>query len=371
MAIHQNKTKKNFKLRIMIICLFLSISTLMACSNKIEEINKNAIINEQIVPSIKETEIKSEKQTVENTKFIKIAFEKNNNVYVYDETNQQIKSLGDNSELKDLSVLSPNKTKIVFRYFNEGKATYPPHVIVYDVITGKLTDIAINNENVQQIVELKWIDNENILVTGHINPSASGYGVYNIKSKAEIISCIGTIRDVTINNKNILYSNTPHTFPQVKANLYFNDNKIFETNVDKEEISDGVISKDGKIVAFRSSVADEKKINGVVGSYLNVANINSDGKGIDNLLRIAIGSDINGELKFDDKNNLNIISDEFIYKLKQGKLYKEKNILKKQEELSAEQLKKFKEIFAKQFPKDVISDKTLLENIDIYNMVVF
>ncbi len=77
-------------------------------------------------------------------------------------------------------------------------------------------------------MNLKWIDNENILVTGHINPSVSGYAVYNIKSKVELISCVGTIRDVTINKKNILYSNTPHIFPQPKANLYINGNKIFE-----------------------------------------------------------------------------------------------------------------------------------------------
>ncbi|HEY8891499.1 MAG TPA: hypothetical protein VIM70_14725 [Clostridium sp.] len=370
MAIHQNIIKKNFKLRIIVLCLFLSIFTLMACSNKVEKINKNVVINEENVIS-NQTLVKGKDQIVENIKTTKIAFEKNNNVYIYDETNQQIKSLGDNSKLKDLLAISPDKTKIVFRYFNEGKEIYPPHIIVYDIKTGKLTDIVINNENVQQIIELKWIDDENILVTGHIDPSASGYTVYNIKSKAEIISCIGTIRDVTINKKNILYSNTPHIFPQVKANLYLNNNKIFETNIDKEEIFDGVLSRDGKILAFRSYIEGDKKINSQTRTYLNVANVNSDGKGINGLLRIAINSDTSGVLKFDDKNNISIIGDDFIYKLESGKLNKEKNILKKQEELSAEQLKKFKTVLAKQFPKDIISEKTLLEDIGIYNFVTF
>ena len=40
----------------------------------------------------------------------------------------------------------------------QGKPIYPPHVIIYDIKTGKLTDIVINNKNLQQIVELKWIE---------------------------------------------------------------------------------------------------------------------------------------------------------------------------------------------------------------------
>ena len=171
----------------------------------------------KIINLIKNTEIKSEEQVVANTKITKIAFEKNNNVYIYDEINEQIKSIGDNSKLKDLLKVSPDKTKIVFRYFNEEKAIYPPHIIIYDIKTESLTDIVIDNKNVQQIIELKWIDNENILVTGHINPSVSGYAVYNIKSKVELLACVGTIRDITINKKNILYSNTPHIFPLPKV----------------------------------------------------------------------------------------------------------------------------------------------------------
>ena len=44
------------------------------------------------------------------------------------------------------------------------------------------------------------------------------------------MSCVGTLRDVNIDKKNILYSNTPHIFPQPKANLYINGNKIFEVD---------------------------------------------------------------------------------------------------------------------------------------------
>ena len=355
MTIRQKITKGFFKLLIMAICLSLCIFILMACSNKTAKTNKN------IAPN----------QTVDNTKLTRIAFEKNNNVYLYDETNEQIKSLGDNSKSKDLLALSQDKTKLVFRDFNQEKAIYPPHLIVYDTKTKKLTDIMINDKNLQQIIELKWIDNENILVTGHINPSASGYAVYNITSKAELISCVGTIRDVTLDEKNILYSDTPHTFPQPNANLYINGNKIFEAIDPKEEIYDGAISKDGKMIAFRSWVGDEKNINVKTSAYLNVAKINSDGKAISNLKKINISSNTTGNLAFDNKNNISIIGDEFIYKLKSGKLIKEKNTLPKQAEITADKLKKFKRILAKQFPEDAITDETLLEDIDISNMVEF
>jgi len=359
MTIHQKTTKKIFKLLIIAICVYLSTFILMACSNKTEKINGDISKN------------KDENKIVANIKQSKIAFEKNNNVYIYDEKNQKIKSLGDNSKSKDLLEISPDKTKLIFRNFNEEKAVYPPHLIVYDTKTEKLTDITIKDRNIQQIIEIKWVDNENILVTGHINPSASGYAVYNIKNKAELITCEGTIRDVTIDKKNILYSNTPHIFPKIKANLYINGNKIFEVSNANEEIFDGVISKDGKIIAFRSWVEDKKKLNAKKSAYLNVANIDSDGKGINNLKKINISSDTTGDLKFDDKNNISIIGDEFIYKLEANNLIQEKNTLPKQSEISDSQLKKFKQILAKQFPEDAISDETLLEDIDISNMVEF
>jgi len=359
MAIHQKITKGFFKLLIMTICVSLSIFILMACSNKTEKINKDISKN------------KDQNKIVANTKITKIAFEKNNNVYLYDETNQQIKSIGDNLQFKDLLELSPDKTKIIFRQFNQEKETYPPHLIVYDVKTKKSIDIAINDKNIQQIIEIKWVDNENILVTGHINPSSSGYGVYNIKSKLELISCLGTIRDVIVNKKDILYSDTPHIFPQIKANLYFNGNKIFEVSNANEQIFDGVISKDGKMIAFRSWVEDKKKSNAQKIAYLNVASIDSDGKGISNLKKVIISGNTNGNLKFDDQNNISIIGDDFIYKLKAGNLVKTKNISPKQLEITDLQLKKFKQILSKQFPEDSISEETLLEDIDISNMVEF
>ena len=363
MVIHQKNIKGFFKPLSKGMCLFLSIFALVACSNKNWKIN----INEN---KVQDKSAVNTKPKI-NTKITKIAFEKNNNVYLYDEINGQIKSPGDNSKSKDLLGLSPDKTKIVFRYFNEGKAIYPPHVVVYDIKTEELTDIVIDDKNVQQVGELKWIDNENILVTGHIDPSASGYAVYNIKSKAEIMSCKGTIRDANINKKKILYSNTPHIFPLLKANLYINGNEIFEVDDIKEEILDGVISKDGKILAFRSGVADDQDLNVKTSAYLNVAKINSDGKAISALKKININSDTTGDLKFDDENNLSIIGNEFIYKLKDGNLIKGKNTLPRQEELSAEQLKKFKQVLAKKFLNEGISDETVLEDIDIYNVVAF
>ena len=369
MTIHDKKVKRNLKLSIVAVCLFLSIFISMTSSNRIWKIDKSKIENKENPNKV--TEVNSEEQGVAKIKLTKIAFEKNNNVYIYDETNEQIKSIGDKTKWKDLLNISPDKTKIVFRYFNSEKATYPPRVIVYDIKTESLTEIVINNTNLKQIVDLKWIDNENVLVTGHINPSVSGYAVYSIKSKQEIISCLGTLRDISIDKKNILYSNIPHIFPKPKANLYINGNKIFETIDNKEEIYDGVISKDGKMIAFRSYVENEVNSNGEATGYLSLAKVDSDGKAISDLKKITIRGDTNGEMKFDDANNISIVGDEFIYKLKSGNLIKEANTLKEKPELSTSQITKFKKNLAKQFPEDVISEETVLEDIDVYNMETF
>lgn len=360
MTIQKKRKKGAVKLFIISLCLVSSISTLIACSNKT---NKN-------IPS-EDSRTKSEKKTEERKKLTNIAFEKNNNIYLYNEVNEQINLLGDSLKSKDLLKISPDKTKLVFREFNEGNPVYPPHVTVYDIQTGISTKIVIENINVQQIVDMEWKDNENILITGHINPSASGYAVYNIKSKIELISCVGTIRDVTINKTNILYSDTPHIYPKPKANLYINGSKIFEVENVNEEIYDGVLSKDGKALAFISYFENEKEINGAVIAYLNVAKINSDGKSISDLKKISIDSDTNGDMKFDDKNNIIIVGDEFLYKLKADILIKEKNIMSKEAEFDKEGLEKFKRILSEQFPEDFITEDTLLEEIDISSMTAF
>ncbi|MGH4126235.1 MAG: hypothetical protein ACREV6_25320 [Clostridium sp.] len=372
MTIHEKKINKNFKLFIIALCLVLSIFALMAGPNKIWKIIKNTSENEEVIPN-KNTEVKNEEKIVVNSKITKIAFVKNNNVYLYDEIKQQIKSIGDDSKSKDILKLSPDKTKIVFRYFNEKKATYPPHIVIYDIKTESLTDIVIDNKNVQQIIDMKWIDNVNILVTGHINPSVSGYAVYNIKSKAELLSCVGTIRDVAINKKNILYSNTPHIFPAPKANLFLNGIKIFESSKDKEEIFDAVISKDAKMIAFRSSVKNANAVDpkGQVSGYLNIAKINSDNNSISNLKSISISSDTTGDMEFDDKNNISIIGNEFIYKLKADKLIKVENSSPKKLEPSNQQIIKFKQVLARIFPEDAISEGTLLEDVDVNSIEPF
>ena len=370
MAIKEKRVKKTFKLFIMTLCLLISIVTVMACLNKGEKTNKDTNKDRADMGS-KDTETKGEGLIEKDTKLTKIAFEKNNNAYIYDELNGRIKSLGDNLKLKELLKLSPDKTKILFKYFNQGKPVYPPHIIVYDIETENSTDIVIDNKNTQQVIELEWIDNENILVTGHINPSDSGYAVYNIKSKTQLISCVGTVRDVSLDKKNILYSSTPHIFPRPMANLYINNIKIYESKNSKEEILDGILSKDSKTIAFRSWVTDDNNINGEVNVYINLAKINNDGKSISDLKKISIGNVTTGDIKFDDENNISIIGDEFIYKLKAEVIIKEENTLPKQSEPSKEQLEKFKAVLAKQFPDDYISEETLLEDIGIYNMVAF
>ena len=366
MTFNNKKAKTFFKLGIVSLCLLLSIVTLKVCSNKV---NKNTVESKEEQST--DTKIKDEEQIVLQSKLTKIAFEKNNNIYLYDETKKQIKSLGDDLKSKDLLVLSPDKRKIAFRYFSEGKAVYPPHVITYDIANENLTDIVVENKNTQQVVELKWVDNENILITGHINPSTSGYAVYNIKSRVELLSCVGTIRDVTLNKKSILYSSTPHIFPPPKSNLYINGDKVYEASSEEEEIFDGALSKDGKVLAFRSWVPNKESVSGEVSAYINIAKVNSDGKAIIDLKKIGISSDTTGDIKFDSEDNVSIVGDEFIYKLKDDKVIKEINTLPKQAELSSEQLKDFKEVLAKQFPKDLITEETLLEDVDLYNMVAF
>ena len=125
------------------------------------------------------------------------------------------------------------------------------------------------------------------------------------------------------------------------------------------------------MVAFRSWVAGEKDINGKLSSYLNVGKVNSSQKGISNFKKIIISGEIAGQLKFDDENNVSIVEEKFIYKLKDGKLIKVANTLTKKKELTALQLNEFRQSLAKQFPKEVISDQTVLEDIDIYNIVAF
>jgi hypothetical protein len=128
------------------------------------------------------------------------------------------------------------------------------------------------------------------------------------------------------------------------------------------------------MIAFRSWVENARDLNGdvaEVSAYLNIAKINSDRGSISNLTKIKISGDTTGDMEFDDKNNISIVSNESIYKLKDDKLIKMENTTLEKPELSAEQFKKFKLVLAEEFPEELIVEETLFEDMDIYNMEAF
>lgn len=299
---------------------------------------------------------------------LKAVFERNNDIYIYDEKKEEIKVVGDQGKRKELLVLSPNHKNIVYRLQQDQNTINNSQIVIQNIKKEKTDVIDIEDEDLKNITEIKWLDDEHILVTAHMNPSVSSYGIYDINSKKQVNSIKGILMGTYDDGQELLHSKTKRNDPSHKSNLYINDKLIYEMENSEEQIQDAVISKDYSKIVFKTFSLNLE--TGEVKDYIYSADFNEDYK-ISNIEKTELPPTVFGILKLDEENNLYIINDKAAYKV-QGTFftetkYKEEGLEKPTEE----KLTKFKQTLAKNFPKEFITDYLKLDELQIYNIQWF
>ncbi len=301
-------------------------------------------------------------------KYTKAVFERNSNIYLYDEKQQQLQPIGDTVKYKELMVLSPDKKKIAFKYFyKENNPT--TEVVVYSIGKNKYETIDIEDEELKNIIELKWIDKNRVLIIAALNPSVLKYGIYDVNTKQLINSTKGLLMEVLNNGELLLYSRTSRTGEKQKSNLYLGDKLLYELDNLGEEVQFAAISNNEKQIAFTTLSYDLE--NGGVKEFLYSGKIDLDKVSITGIKKVDIPSNIIGEPYFDKDDKLFIKNEEACYKI-DGTFFS--IVENKEEEIivpSAEQLTAFKQVLKKTFVDEFIEDYLQLDELQIYNIQWF
>ncbi|HCQ90972.1 MAG TPA: hypothetical protein DIU45_16255, partial [Clostridium sp.] len=156
--------------------------------------------------------------------------------------------------------------------------------------------------------------------------------------------------------------------PNHKSNLYINDKLIYEMENNEEQIQDAVISKDYSKIVFKTFSLNLE--TGEVKDCIYSADFNKDYK-ISNIEKTELPPTVFGNLKLDEENNLYVVNHETAYKV-QGTFFTETEYEEEDlEKPTEEKLTKFKQILAKTFPKEFITDYLQLDELQIYNIQWF
>ncbi|WP_026022260.1 hypothetical protein [Clostridium senegalense] len=307
--------------------------------------------------------------SLSDKKHLKAVFERQNKIYYYDEKKQEIKELGESGTLKELLSVSPNNEKIVYQIKTDDTSNKQPEIVVENLRNGKIEKLPINNEEFKIITDIKWINDERILIKSHINPSVLAYGVYDVNTKKEVNFVKGNSLNTYNDGDKLLYTKEVKDTEGTKSYIYINDKLVYELENADEQIQETVLSEDFSKLAFKTFKFDIT--TGEVTDTIYLADFDKEYK-LSNIKSTTVPQVIVGSLML-DKNQLYLSNHDVTYKV-ENDLFTETDLKKPElntEKPKEEQLAKFKEILAKQFPKEFVADYLELEELQIYNIKFF
>ena len=311
-------------------------------------------------------------EKLSDKKYLKAVFERHNKIYFYNEKKKQISELGDKSKKKELLAISPNHKKIAYKYVENSASDLS--VIIETLNDGNTETLEVKNDGLGAVIELKWINDDRLMITTHINPSVLTYSIYDINSKKQINFAKGILMEIYDDGDKLLYSKTLRNDPNHKANLYLNDQLIYEMDNTTEKIQSATISEDKSKFAFKSIGFNEEKQE--IEEYIYKGSLSSDNKS-SNVEKIKMPPIIFGKLQLDNENNLYVVNENTSYKI-EGNLFQEEKIEDDnsknkitENKPSEEQLIVFKDILKNTFLNEFIEDYLELKDLQIYNITFF
>jgi hypothetical protein len=336
---------------VVIICMAM-VFLITACNNKKDDV----IDNPKDDPKIVEQD------------YGKAVFERNNNIYFYDEKLGNLYPIGDTTKFKELMVLSPDEKNIAFKYFYEDGVN-PTEIVIYNLESKEYNKISIDDEELKNIIELKWINNERLLVSSAINPSVLKYGIYDVNSKEQIHNIKGLLMDIFEDGNLLLYSKTTRKNEEDNSSLFLGEKLIYQIDNSLEEISFATISEDKKNIAFTTFSYSLNK--GEVGEVLYTGKFHKDQLVVTDINKVNVPSNIIGTPFFDKNNNLYIKGEEDNYKV-EGSFFSLVEMPQEEDvKPTQEQLVKFKQVLKRIFVDEFIEDYLQLDELEIYNIQWF
>lgn len=312
-----------------IVIVILSLFTLVACDTKEEKEDIKAFEN-----------------------FNAAVFEKNNNIYIYNEDDKYLTSVGDLRRLKEFTALSNNSEYIAFKYMDDDNL-----IQLYNTTTGKYSSLKTDVEEAENISNILWKDNK-LVVEIYINPTTTKNLIYDIESNKLINSCEGILIDILNEGETLIYGKNS----QGNTSIYMNDELVYQLKETREVLLKGAVDREKGTIDFITFFFDREA--GQQREFLYQGKLEENK--ISKVERINKPYEIGGNIVFDD-GITGIMGANSIYFLHKKEFLK----VKEEESNFYKNLQQLKTTLINTFKSEDLREDLTIEQMGIFNITWF
>ncbi len=258
-------------------------------------------------------------------------FEKDGVLYSYSEKTGKIKQLSDESTPKYLPQLSPSKENLAFAYASNMFGS-ELKLGILDMNNKKISDITIQSRYSDVIMDIQWINDRQLGVECHVNPSTSEYFIINIKDKSIQKTYAGS-RFTVLPDGSVMYKgHIPHGWKsEVKETLYINDQQVYEAEATDISIGYPQVSTNNTKIAFIETNDNDPENNKLVICELDFRELSLNKKA-----SVELTDNVHGRLLFDTTDNIYFVDEDYTYTVDEQTLTIKEAKTKKDKEYSDE-----------------------------------
>lgn len=120
------------------------------------------------------------------------------------------KEIGEAGRKKHGALLSDDSSKLLYAYEDAMLSGSFPQLGVYHLTDNSEVKLFVENEHGRQMNAFYWGSANTVLVEGHINPSVTGYVLYNDRTGEVISAAGGMLHQVLADEQSLLMQMSPH-----------------------------------------------------------------------------------------------------------------------------------------------------------------
>lgn len=285
-------------------------------------------------------------------KYNAAVFERNNNIYFYEKSDQYFTPIGDLTRLKELTALNKEEEQVAFKYVDDSNI-----VNIYSIKDRKYSTMKVDLSEGEYISNLQWKSGR-LIVQVNINPTTYSNYIYDFSEDKVLNTCEGIVIGIDKDNDRVIYGKSTNGY----IGIYSNDDKIFDVAEAGEVLINGNIDNEGSNVAFITYSYDREK--GTQNEYL-YQGVLKEGS-IEEVKREIKPFEISGTMSF--YNNRPIIeAPDNVYYMTDKKF----TAMTEENTAIGENSNRIKEMLKNTFKSENINVDDSFEQLQIYNITWF
>ncbi|WP_438435011.1 hypothetical protein [Gorillibacterium sp. sgz500922] len=188
-------------------------------------------------------------------------FERDNNLYLFDDETDSLSPLGGDSRGKVMPSLNSGTKQVAFAYSEQPQLGESLSLGIVDLSSNAVEEMTIPSAYSNAIVGIDWINDQTIGVEGHVNPATSEYFIVDVASKQILKRYVGSLFTPLPNGSIIYRGQIPlGQEDQVQDSYFIDDTLVYTSEQAIGTLEYPQFSKDMKHVVFMETSDNGNKI---------------------------------------------------------------------------------------------------------------